>query len=212
LDRINTAFILGGSPCSGKSTLAGLFATRCNLFFYSVDAQDRNHIARIDKERHPVMARVHQMSWEEIWMRPVDLLVQDELDYYAERIELINQDLACFDSDQKIIMEGAALLPDLLERLPVDKLRAVFVIPTYSFQRSHYEKRGFIHEILAECKDPGTAFDNWMRRDHLFGEEVKRQANLRGYPVLVVDGSEDIEQVFRKANNLLNVSGHGMQR
>ena len=46
------------------------------------------------------------------------------------------------------------------------------------------------------CKDPEKAFENWMERDRLFGQEILRQAKLYGYGTIVVDGKQGIEAQF----------------
>jgi 2-phosphoglycerate kinase len=195
---LSQAYILGGSPCSGKSTLADRLSREYQLDYYKVDDHEREHLNRCDPHRHPVMHRLATMSWDEIWMRPVAEQVEGELAYYRERFEMILQDLAAYPLTKPLILEGAAYLPELIEQQGVDPQRVIFLVPTREFQLHHYRQRPWIHSILRECKDPDHAFENWMRRDQLFGQTVLRQAKARNYATLLVDGRLSIaEQVER---------------
>jgi dephospho-CoA kinase len=49
------AYILGGSPCSGKSTIAEMLSKRYQLPYYKVDDHDAAHFQRCQPEKQPVM-------------------------------------------------------------------------------------------------------------------------------------------------------------
>ena len=87
------------------------------------------------------------------------------------------------------MVEGAALLPELLAARRVPPEEAVWIVPSEEFQRSHYRRREWAWPLLAGLDDPEAAFDRWMRRDIRFAERVAEQAHDRGYRVIVTDGS-----------------------
>jgi hypothetical protein len=91
------------------------------------------------------------------------------------------------------IVEGADLLPDLLQRGGVGLDRAVWMVPTPEFQIRHYAAREWVSEYLKDCADPSVAFKNWMCRDVLFAERVRDLAATVGGRVIVVDGTVSIE-------------------
>ncbi len=192
------AYILGGSPCSGKSTIAERLSHQFNLQYYKVDDYEKEHANRCRSESHPVMYKYSKMSWNEIWMRPVSLQVQEEFEYYRERFEMIIEDLEKYDSNKPMILEGAAYLPELLELNNANPKRVVFLVSTKEFQLRHYVQRGWIQHILKECEDPKEAFDNWMMRDHLFGQEMLNQAKVRNYETILVDGKQNINEHYEK--------------
>lgn len=192
------AYILGGSPCSGKSTLTARLSRQFNLPYYKVDDHEREHSSRRRPDRHPVMCKYAKMSWNEIWLRPVSYQVEEEFAYYRERFEMIVEDLDKYDLGKPIILEGAALLPELIAPHGANPQRTVFLAPTKEFQIHHYRQREWIHQILNECEDPRQAFENWMMRDHLFGQEVLRQAKARNYETILVDGRQSIAAHYEK--------------
>ena len=81
----------------------------------------------------------------------------------------------------------------------------LYLIPTKTFQLHHYSQRPWIHTILKECDDPEQAFANWMERDHLFGQEIQRQAKEFGYRAIVVDSGLDIDETYRQITYYLGL-------
>ena len=200
------AYILGGSPCSGKSAIAERLAAQYALQYYKVDDHEADHTRRADPDRHPVMAAYAKMSWNTIWSRPVEFQVQEEFAYYRERFELILQDLAQYDARKLLLLEGAAYFPDLIKLYGVNPQRVLYMVPTRAFQIQYYRQRPWIHHILKDCADPEQAFENWMMRDHLFGQEILRQAEANHYRTLVVDGKQSLDEVFKIVSNRLGLA------
>lgn len=190
------AYLLGGSPCSGKSSLAEKLAARFGLQYYKVDDLDGAHLQRCQPAQQPVMFKYSKMGWDEIWSQPVAQLVADELAYYRERFPFILDDLLHFDLEQPVLLEGAAFLPELVQPFPLKPQNVVFMVPTPEFQVHYYRQRPWIASILEPCRNPAQAFETWMKRDELFGLEVIRQANHLGFPVIRVDGSVDLQGQF----------------
>jgi adenylate kinase family enzyme len=185
---------LGGSPCAGKSSVADRLAARYGLTLYRCDDAFDRHLAQCNAQDHPVLSAISRMSWDEIWMRPVAVQVAAELDAYREEWGMILDDLQRLPEGRPLLVEGCALLPELVALL-VPPQRARWFVPTPAFQRQHYAQRAFIQDILVQCRDPQTAWDNWMQRDEQFGRAVADNAALRGYTVEWVDGQRSIEEL-----------------
>jgi 2-phosphoglycerate kinase len=192
------AYILGGAPCSGKSTIAEMLVAQYGFQYYKADDYDPAHMQRAQPDQQPVMVKISKMSWDQIWSRSPSELLKDELDYYHERFPFILDDLSQLESGKPVILEGAAFLPDLVNQYPVNCRNVAFMVPAMEFQLHHYEQRSWIQGILKECRDPHQAFDNWMKRDTLFGQEVIRQATVHGFQVIVVDGSVNVDAQFER--------------
>ncbi|MBN1976681.1 MAG: hypothetical protein JW918_04690 [Anaerolineae bacterium] len=187
---------MGGSPCSGKSSIAEMLAEKYGLRVYRCDDAFWEHAKRVDPVAHPTFHRLTHMAWDEIWMRPVAVQIADEFACYLEQFGMIVDDLLALPRSTPVIAEGAALLPELVSGLLPDRSRAVWVLPTESFQRKHYtpEKRPFVNDILAHCQNPTQAFANWMDRDVGFARRVAGQAQALGLEIVTVDGQRTIEQ------------------
>jgi hypothetical protein len=187
---------IGGSPCSGKSSIASALGERYSLAVYHCDEHWDSHCARATREKQPLLWRVSRMSWDEIWMRDVATQVADELAIYAQELPMIAADLAALVRRRGLVIaEGTALLPSWVAGQIADPRQAIWLMPTVAFQRRIYPQRGpWVQEILAQCADPDTAFANWMERDAAFARRVAAQAEAAGLRALWVDGSAALEE------------------
>jgi len=207
LDNLfSKAYVVGGSPCSGKSTIAEILSAQFGFRYYKADDHESEHMERARPEQQPIMFKYSKMSWNDIWSQAPEKLYLDEITYYYERFPLILDDLKRFDIEHPVILEGAAFLPELSNHFPVKQENIVFMIPTVEFQVQPYSQRPWIQTILNECQDPKQAFANWMQRDEMFGQEVMRQANVNGYQVITVDGPTDIHQQFEMIRSQFKLS------
>ena len=107
---LTKTYFIGGSPCSGKSTIAEMIANNFDMKYFKIDDYERKHLEKSRPEDHPVMYQWSQMSWDQLWMRPVDLQVKEEFQFYRERLEMILEDLENFSKEEKIIMEGSGFI------------------------------------------------------------------------------------------------------
>ncbi len=187
---------IGGSPCSGKSSVAEMLASRYGLAMYRCDDAFFEHEKRVDPAIHPTFHKIANMTWNEIWMRPVDVQVAEEMECYREEFEMIVADLLAYPKSPPVLAEGAALLPGLLSNLLLERRRAMWIVPTEAFQRAHYtpERRPWMRDILEQCEDPAQALRNWMGRDAGFARQVAGQARALGMGLIEVDGKRTIEQ------------------
>jgi 2-phosphoglycerate kinase len=199
------AYVIGGSPCCGKSTIAEYLAKEFNFEYYKIDDHEKEHSERCQPDRHPTMFKYSKMCWNEIWMRPVSYQVQELIEYYQERFEMIIEDLEKYDLSKPIILEGAALLPKLVDQYNVKFQNILFMVPTKQFQLNQYSKRKWIHEILNECEDLEQAFSNWMMRDQIFSEKILSEAKVRNYWTILVDGSNSIDENYKKVKDYFKI-------
>jgi 2-phosphoglycerate kinase len=204
--KLAHVYWIGGSPCSGKSSIVDLLAKKNSstnsVSVYHCDDYFDEHLQLTTPEKQPSFYRVRGMSWDDLWMRPVPEQIEHELAIYREQFWMIVADLLRMPDDKPILVEGAALLPELVTKVVVQPNRAFFVVPTPEFQWRTYEKRPWIHHILDQCRDPEQAFQNWMERDVGYGEYVAKTAVSLDYSVIHVDGSRTI------AENAAQVAQH----
>ena len=181
-------YYIGGSPCSGKSTVAEALAARYGLTYFKVDDHLEEFTARGAAEGRPVCQRILRMTADENWMRPPDLQCQEELDYYAEIATFVTEKIRRMQYP-RVVAEGAAFLPVLMQTQQVCPNRYIAIVPNREFQRSRYRQRPWVPHVLRDCTDREAAFANWMERDALFAEAVREQCEKAGYGCLLTDGS-----------------------
>ena len=146
------------------------------------------------------------MPCDELWLRPLDEQVQEEFAFYREEFPFILDDLARFPSGQTVLAKGAALLPELIDPAAVAQGRAIWIVPTASFQLEHYGKRTWPADTLALCTDRAAVWSNWMERDIRFARAVAASACALTYPLLLVNGSTSLDENIATVSGLLNYS------
>ena len=192
-------YYIGGSPCSGKSTIAQALATEYDLDYFKVDDHLEKYIKMGAADGKLCCAMVEKMTSEQIWMREPGVQCKEELIIYEEISEYIQNDLKNADGKKDIITEGAAYLPRLAKRLHVPADRYLSITPTKAFQVFHYSKREWVPFVLSECSNQAKAFENWMERDALFAREVQRQCAEVGYVSVINDGKVPVEEMIKMA-------------
>jgi 2-phosphoglycerate kinase len=191
---LKNVFWIGGSPCAGKSSISDFLAGRFGLDVYRVDEAFENHVRRFNTEQQPALVNWCRASWNERWMQPVESLVREVITCYREHFTLILEDVRALPKDKPLLIEGTALLPKEVLQAQADRKRAVWVIPTAEFQMEQYAKREWARQIVAQCDDSHTAFENWMERDIKFARWVRAEAEALGCKVIIVDGRRSIEE------------------
>jgi hypothetical protein len=182
---------IGGTPCSGKTSIAKLLAEAYQLQVYHCDDAFETHKLRMLATR-----KLLTISWDELWMQPHDTLVADVFAIYREEFALIIDDLRALPPWPPILAEGMALLPHLVAPLLVSPAHAVWVIPTPDFQRERYPLRGaWVQDILRQCADPDQAFSNWMNRDIASARMIADATLAHELRLIEVDGQQPIASI-----------------
>lgn len=189
---------LGGSPCAGKSSIAHQLADQFGLHLYHCDTEFERQRQQATAVSAPTIHHLHQLTCDELWLRPVAEQLQTEIAYQAEQFELILADLRQLPRKPRILVEGAVLMPTAVSPHLSQPHQAIWLVPTEPFQRLHYAQRPWIHDVLRNCTQPEQAFENWMQRDAAFARWVQQETAVRQLNCLVVDGQQTIAETSRQ--------------
>ena len=192
--------IIGGSPCSGKSTAAERIAQEYGAYYFKVDDHLSELIKQAADNGSAVCNAIQQMSPEEIWMREPEVQCKEEFEVYRDIAPFVFDMISRIEADL-IITEGAAYTPEVMETYTADGY--VTIVPSPEFQVSHYREREWVPYVLEGCSDKDKAFDNWMQRDILFAQQIQAECVTSGIPYKVNDGSESVEQLCQWAKEKL---------
>ena len=198
----NRVLFIGGSPCSGKSTVAELISKEYGAFYYKVDEQLGELIKTAADNEGTACRKISCMSADEIWMRTPDIQCAEEFQIYSEIAPYFFGRINEIDSGL-IIAEGAAYTPQVMQFCGMDNY--ITMIPTPEFQISHYREREWVPYVLAECSDKEKAFDNWMQRDILFAEQVRAECEKLDIPCIINDGTVSVEQLYQAVKSALGL-------
>jgi len=193
---------ISGSPCSGKSTMATLLKEEYGGYYFKVDDYLLEYVERGYLDNKEICKSIKNKSPDETWMADPYIQCKEEFEIYDEISEYVLEKLKQIDSDF-IITEGAAYTPYVMRKYGIKDYIAI--VPTAEFQVSEYKKRPWINNVLKDCSDRKTAFDNWMKRDMLFAQEVKKQCEIDGITCLTNDGKTSINDIYIQVKDLLGL-------
>jgi adenylate kinase family enzyme len=193
---------IGGSPCSGKSTISHTL-TRIYVFLdYHLDAWARNHFARRVAAGETEAGEFLKMNIDQRWIeRPVEALVQETITSWTNDFRLVIEDLLSMPGDNFIIAEGN-FFPACVAPYLSHPRQAIWLIPTDSFcararreKRAELTKRQKRHGVYTESSDPEKQLRNLIERDCALAQYVKQQAEAEQLFMYEVDGSRSIEEM-----------------
>lgn len=198
-------YYIGGSPCSGKSTLAEMMEKKYNYKYFKLDDQLEEYMKKGKTDGKPSSSGYFEMTPDEIWLRAPEAQNTEEFEIYREIFEYALMDLKRISQDTPIIAEGAGFLPELMKKIGVPKNEYVCIVPTKEFQCEKYSQRPWIPYILEGCSDKKLAFKNWMDRDALFAIDAAMSAKKLGYTAIIVDGTASIEENLAVAEKVFEL-------
>jgi hypothetical protein len=183
---------LGGSPCSGKSTVRALLA-RYGIATYSCDDRFDRHAAVAVMDGQPTFTKVVSLPACRRLAQPVDDQVRDVLALSDEQWPYIVKDLASRRTSP-VVVEGSALRPSRLLTLGVPP--SGHLVGTHTeLSTSAVRDPGLGSTARVELRRPRRgirAMDEprrGIRRPH-----QERNAESR-YRVFEVDGSQSPETI-----------------
>jgi adenylate kinase family enzyme len=184
---------IGGSTGSGKSSIADYIAEKYGLEPYHVDRLDDEHLARRNAAAQPALEAWAGRTLDQTWVDlPVDELVEATLDFQRERFVFVLDDLA---HRPPAVVEGFALLPELVAPQLEDPRQAVFLVSTERFRLEALQRRGTVSSMPRRTGNPARALQNRLDRDEQLAERIRRDAHARGLAVVEVDGRRPLAVV-----------------
>ena len=198
-------YMIGGSPCSGKSTIASLLARQYQLRHIKLDDLLNEMISQANADSQPICLLRKDRSPEQIWMRNPEEMADEEWHFYEEIFPYVKSYLIK-NQNRPLLVEGAGLLPHLVKKLECPASSYLCLTPTADFQKKHYRQREWVPYVLEGTTNPNKAFENWMQRDILFAQMVRKEAMELGYSSLLIDGSQSENQTMKEVARLLKLS------
>lgn len=199
---------IGGSPCSGKSTVAERISKEYGAYYFKVDDFLDQFIGMAADRGYPACRKAVTMTPDEIWMREPLIQCEDEFLIYQEISEFVFEYLENIAADF-IVTEGAAFTPKVMEKYNTKEYNTkeyISIIPAPDFQISHYKEREWVPYVLEGCSDKQQAFDHWMERDILFAERVKSECEEKKIPCITNDGFKTQKELYDIVKELFRLN------
>lgn len=161
--------LIGGASHVGKSTLAQSLASQLQWHYCSTDSLAR-HPGRPWKAQSKDIPKHVAAHYR---LLPVDELIEDVLRHYRKNVWSMIEDIITSHStdisSQKIIIEGSALLPELVTTLNFDKISTIWLTASNEFLRqriymeSQYQTKSQLEKMLV---------DKFVERNCLYNSRI----------------------------------------
>lgn len=168
-------YMIGGSPYSGKSTIAFLLARKYDLLHIKLDDLTDQMMDQARANAKPISLLRQDRSPDQIWLRHPKEMADEEWRFYEEIFPYVASYLL-EHQEKPLLVEGAGLLPHLVKSLDGPAVSYLCLTPTADFQTKHYQQREWVPYVLEDTSNPEQAFENWMQRDILFAQMVRKEA------------------------------------
>jgi hypothetical protein len=134
-------------------------------------------------------------SLDERWVhRSPEDMFRSVLATNDERFPMICADLRAMPRRPMILVEGPRLFPKLVAPLLTDPHQAVWLMPTEDFARRSTAARDKPQGRF-DSSDSERFRHNFLRRDALLAEHIRREATRLGLPLIEVDGLRSAEEM-----------------
>src|SRR5580765_1503362 len=201
--KLEEVLWIGGAQWAGKSTVANLLAARYPLVRYAFDYHDaRSHSerAKASPNRFPAFntfLAALDIDPDSVWADPApEAMAEHALRIFAERFELVLEDIVALPEGTRLLAEGWGLRPNLIVPYLPSSEHAVFLVPTDEFREQQLATVARAGSLgITELRNPERAQRNRVERDRILAADVVEQATRLGLPVIHVDGSEHEGQV-----------------
>ena len=122
---LSHVYWIGGSGCSGKSTIAKILAKDYGFNAYHCDDQWGEHEARSTPAEHPATLRVRGNMVEYLQLAPVEFEEASRA-WFKEDFAMVLEDLDGMPKDT-IVVDGVTLEPEFVLEV-AEPRRAIFII------------------------------------------------------------------------------------
>jgi len=192
--------IIGGSSHVGKSTLAQSLASQLGWSHISTDSLARHPGRPWQSKPKTVPKHVadHYLSLS------ADELITDVLRHYRDNVWRLIKDIVTSHatdlSTDKLIMEGSAILPELVMTLNLDNVAAIWLTASNEL----FEQRIFTASQY-EAKSPREKemVAKFLERTHLYNERMMEAVNRLGLVSMDIESTSSLDELCDTCLELL---------
>lgn len=193
---------IGGSPCSGKSTISHTIARIYVFVDYHADAFARYHFARRVAAGDAEAIAFLRMTVDERWLqKPVEEMARETIASWTTEFRYVLDDLLALPRENLIVAEGN-FFPACVAPYLSTPHQAIWLTPTDAFcdqarrrKRAALARRQKRHGAYGEGSDPEQRLRNLIARDQRLAHYVKQQVEAASLPLIEVDGSQSVEEM-----------------
>lgn len=191
---------IGGTACSGKTTVARMLAQKYDLRVYHRDEHQREHLMRATPEKHPTLhkAWADRENWEALYRQPAERVFEQAKAEAFEAFDFIVDDLLRTTNAAPLIAEGIGLFPELVERVSSPQ-QAIYFVADEGLARRTWTDRYENTPWLEGYSDPEQIIETFISLTLLNARYIEESARRSGFTCVVSSVDGDISDAFRVA-------------
>ncbi len=185
--------LIGGSSHAGKSTLAQSLASHLGWSYRSTDKGLAPHPGRpwqVKPREVPKHVADHYLSLS------VDELINDVLRHYRDNVWPLIKDIVTFHatdlSTDRLILEGSAILPELVVTLTLNNTAAIWLTASNElFEQRIYSTSQYKFKSTREKK----MIDKFLDRTYLYNERIMDAVKRFGLAIMDVGKASNVDEL-----------------
>lgn len=197
-------FLLGGRPCSGKTTLADKLGEKLNIDVIHLDEFARDCIDNSTAD-HPNIHRWKECNLVELLEKEPANLLCDYINTYEEMLPFLLRKIDA-SAKQAAILEGAMLLPGLIDAFKNKHvIKTCYLQTDDAFVFEKYCRRDYVQDMIKKPEGK-KAVDNLLGRDSLFAGYISDEIEKYALPKLFIHSNDTIELTLSHLEVILELS------
>jgi uridine kinase len=196
-------FLIGGRPCSGKTTLASQLGKKFNINVNHLDFFAQECINN-STEQNTYLYRWKDSNLVELLQKnPVELFF-DYVRTYEEMLPFLLKAIEM--SEEKVsILEGTILLPKFIDELRKNHdVKICFLVTDDAFVRERYYSRGYVQDMLNN-PNGNKAVENLLNRDSVFSGYIMDEIEKHAFPKIVIHEDDAPETTLKRLEVVLGI-------
>ena len=196
-------FLLGGRPCSGKTTIAYQLGQKYNIDVKYLDVYAQELIDNSTPKTPNIF------SWKGISLTQAmngspEVLFDTYLKAYDEMIPFFLDMISKLES-KKIILEGSILTPKFVSLLEKQyDTQVCYLLTDDNFVREQYIKRDYAQNMIKEV-DGKQSLENLLERDSIFAKYIIKEIKKYNYPSLEIHNKSEPQVNISLVEEILNL-------
>jgi len=195
--------LIGGRPCSGKTTLASQLGKKYNIHVNHLDLFAQECINNSTEQNTYLYTWKDSNLVELLQKEPVELF-SDYVKTYEEMLPFLLKAIE-MSEEKASILEGSILLPKFIDELKKSHdVKICYLVTDDAFVRERYYSRDYVQDML---KNPNgkKAADNLLNRDSIFSEYIMDEIEKYAFPKIMIHVDNAPETMLKRLEVVLGI-------
>lgn len=190
--------LIGGSPMSGKTTLAARLSACYEYSHISTD--DIGEIIQTVIDINPMKG----FDYKEYYIQKTfKQLIKEAYDYHEKIFPAIERLITIHSNwSSPIIIEGWALYPEMLKHIVNENVKKIWLICEQKVLQKRLIKN---KPFYTGASDEEVMMSNYLKRSIWHNEKLSNECNVTGDKYIYITNEMEIEELLQKSISLLDV-------